>query len=227
MTTPNTTKITHSIIGRAKGIPPNIIAMQQKSGLPFTKQPVNNTSALLKGLVLPGSKRSKKLQPTLKPAVRNNSNDGGLVGKAPGSKKPAPSLIADNLFAEDNNFVEVPQNPEIEKDANHITGHSMNSGVGLDKNWTVIFAHDVVIPVGNPMAPVLALSANPDTSTPLSRQPSAETGPAGRLMTNIYEEPGAEGYISIQELVKRKAAELIDQLGTKNKGMADLFMDRI
>jgi len=226
MTTHNT-KIIHKLIGAAKGIPPNIIDMQKAARIPYSKKPVNTTNALIEGLVLPGSKRSKKLQPTLKPAVGNNSNSVGLVAKGPGSKKPAPSLIADNLFAEDNNFVEVPRNPEIGKDANHIPGHSMNSGVGLDKNWTVIFAHDGVIPVGNPMAPVLALSANPDTSTPLSRQPSADNGPIGRLMTNIYDEPGAEGYISIQELVKMKAAELIDQLGTKNKGMADLFMDRI
>lgn len=222
MTTPDT-KITHSIIGRAKGIPPNIIAMQQKAGLPFTKKPVNNTGALLKGLVLPGSKRSKK-----QPHSSANINMSGLIAKGPGSKKPAKSKLANNLFAEDNNFVEVPQNPEIEKDANHIPGHSMNSSVGLDKNWTVIFAHDVVIPVGNPMAPVLALSSNPDTSVPLSRQSSTNSnGPIGRLMTNIYEDPNAEGNLSIQEIIRMKAAELIDQLDTKGKNMADLFMDRI
>ena len=212
--------VTQTLMGKYKGIPPNVIKMQKKAGLPYSKKPVNNTGALLKGLVLPGSKRSKKV------LVKNN-NSGETIGYNGVFKKPAHSPLADNLFAENDNFVEVPSKTEIGNDAYKIPSHSMNSDVGLDKDWSVIFAYDVVIPVGNPMAPVLALSSSSDTAGPVSRQPSAASGPIGRTMTNLYEEPEASGYLSIQEIVKLKAAELIDQLNTKNKTMDDLFMDRV
>jgi hypothetical protein len=214
------------IIGKVKGIPEQIIKMQKAAKMQHSKTPINTMSEIVK-VKIPGasSKRSKK-----KP---KNTNNNDIVGLAPGHKKPAPSLLADALFANDdnataggqppandNNFVMVPKNPEIGRNANNIMSHSMNASVGLDKNWTVLFAHDVVIPVGNPMAPVLALSQ--DASKPIVSG-AAPFGPVSRLGTEVYNSPLESGPLNIQELVRRKAEELMQ---TNNIKLKDLFMDR-
>jgi hypothetical protein len=217
----------NKFIGKVKGIPPEIVAMHRKAGMKLSKKPVNTVKELLE-VQIPGagSKRSKKKSQKI-----NNNND--IVAHGPGDKKPAPSPIADALFANDdnapiggqppaneNNFVMVPNNPEIGRNANNIMSHSMNASVGLDKNWTVLFAHDVVIPVGNPMAPVLALSQ--DVSRPIISG-GAPSGPVSRLETEVFNSPLESGPLNIQELVRRKAEEL---MRIKNIKLEDLFMDR-
>jgi hypothetical protein len=217
----------NKIIGNVKGIPAPIIAMQKAAGMQHHKKPVNKVDELLK-VKIPGagSKRSKK--------IPKNNNNLGIAIHGPGHKKPAPSPLADALFANDNNtpapisgqpasdnnFVMVPKNPEIGRNANNIMSHSMNASVGLDKNWTVLFAHDVVIPVGNPMAPVLALSQ--DASKPIVSG-AAPFGPVSRLGTEVFKSPLEVAPLNIQELVRRKAEEL---MRTNNINLEDLFMDR-
>jgi hypothetical protein len=152
----------------------------------------------------------------------------------PGHVKPAHSAVADALFANDdnaaaaaggqpannNNFVMVPKNPVIGHKANNIMSHSMNADVALDNTWTVLFAHDVVIPVGNPMAPVLALSQ--DVSKPIVSS-AAPDGPVARLGTEIFSSPLEAAPLNIQELVRLKAEELMK---TNNIRLEALFMDR-
>ncbi len=216
----------NKIIGKVKGIPAHIVAMQRAADIKHTKKPINTIGELVK-VKIPGagSKRSKK--------IPKNSDNTGIVMHGPGHKKPAASPLADALFANDdnapiggppsandNNFVMVPKKPENGRNANNIMIHSMNDSVGLDKNWTVLFAHDVVIPVGNPMAPVLALSH--DISKPVELD-TALTGPVARQGTDIYNNPLDAAPLNIQELVRRKAEEL---MRTNSIKLEDLFMDR-
>ncbi len=218
----------NKFIGKVKGIPPEIVAMQRKAGMKLSKKPVNTVKELLE-VQIPGagSKRSKKKSQKI------NNND--IVAHGPGDKKPAHSHIADAFFANDdnapapiggqppaneNNFVMVPKNLKIDRNANNIMSHSMNASVGLDKNWTVLFAHDVVIPVGNPMAPVLALSQ--DVSRPIISG-DAPSGPVSRLVTEVFNSPLESAPLNIQELVRLKAEEL---MRLKKIKLEDLFMDR-
>jgi hypothetical protein len=219
----------NKIIGKVKGIPAPIIAMQKAAKMQHSKTPINTMSEIVK-VKIPGasSKRSKKNKIS-KISINNQTFMHG-----PGHKKPAHSAVADALFANDdnthaptdghpandNNFVIVPKNPEIGRNANNIMSHSMNASVGLDKNWTVLFAHDVVIPVGNPMAPVLALSQ--DVSKPIVSG-AAPTGPVARLGTEVFNSPSEAAPLNIQELVRLKAEELMK---TNNFKLEDLFMDR-
>lgn len=215
----------NKIIGKIKGIPPHIVAMQRAAGMKPTKKPINTIGEIVKVKIHgAGRKRSKK--------IHKNNNNTEIVMHGPGHKKPAPSPLADALFANDdnapiggqppandNNFVMVPKNPPVGRNANNIMSHSMNASVGLDKNWTVLFAHDVVIPVGNPMAPVLALSQ--DISNPIAS--SGAVGPVARQGTDVFNNPLDAAPLNIQELVRRKAEEL---MRTNSIRLEDLFMDR-
>jgi hypothetical protein len=205
MTTPDKTA---TAVNKVTGV---LKSMQRPVGVPPNKKPINTISELRK-VTMPGaSKRSKK-----------------NAGSGSNNTKSAHQAVLEMLENNDNsvikgppensnNFVMVPSDPEIGRDANNIMSYSMNSGVGLDKNWTVLFAHDVIIPVDNPMAPVLALSR--DISKPSSGTP---TGPIGRTSTNLFDEP-SNGNFTIQDLVKRKAETLMQE---NNINLKDLFMDR-
>lgn len=219
----------NKIIGKVKGIPAHIVAMQRAADIKHTKKPINTIGELVK-VKIPGagSKRSKK--------IPKNSNNTGIAMHGPGHKKPVPSPLADALFANDddapiggppsandNNIVMVHKKPENGRNANNIMSHSMNDSVGLDKNWTVLFAHDVVIPVGNPMAPILALSHDISKPVAFGGASATLTGPVARQGTDIYNNPLDKAPLNIQELVRRKAEEL---MRTNNIKLEDLFMDR-
>lgn len=210
MTTPNT--LIKTTRDKYKGIPPNIIAMHKQAD-----PKIPGIDPKLPGIPgIPGIRHSKKKN-NLKPAG-NDVEVEDFTQRGPGNRKPAHSPKASNLFSEPNNIS--PTKPVV-KDAKNIHANIMNSDVGLD-NWEVLFANDVIIPVDNPMAPVLTLSTSFDTSAPSSRQPSASNVPLGRTMTNVFEPSETEG-LSIQEIVRRKAEELM----TKHKISIDhLFMDR-
>lgn len=218
-------------IGLTKGIPQHIVARLRASGMKLTKKPLNTIGELVK-VKIPGagnSKHSKKNKKT-----SQNNNNFGIAIQGPGHKKPAPSPHTDALFANDdnglatiggqtpandNNFIMVPKNPTNGSSANNIMSHSMNAGVALDNTWTVLFAHDVVIPIGNPMAPVLALSH--DITKPIAS--SGAANPVARQGTDVFNSPLDAAPLNIQELVRQKAKELMQK---NNINLEYLFMDR-